>query len=394
MLESIDIDKEAYNYHAEAKHQIEKSSAQNADVFTTVSEITGMEAAFVLKRKPDVLLPNGLDNDKFPTFEEASIQHAKNRERIKEFAMYYFFPYYQFNIKNTLLYFLAGRYELRNKGIDVFINALAQMNDRLKQENSSKTIIAFIFVPTGTRGVNLDILENRALFSDIKESLTEYSELVLNNVLYDLAARKELTEQNVFPPGFLEDTKQKVMKFKKAGNPPLITHHLQQYGDPIVDLLLKSGLDNMEDDRVKMIFYPIYLSGADGLLDMTYYEAMQGCHLGVFPSFYEPWGYTPLEAAALGVSSVTTDMAGFGRYIFREKEKEYPGVFVLKRMDRTDDEIVKDLASFMYRFAHFSKEERVKNKIEAKRIASLADWKILSGNYIEAHNLAISKKQK
>ena len=126
------------------------------------------------------------------------------------------------------------------------------------------------------------------------------------------------------------------MKFKKKGTPPLITHDIQQYGDQIVNLLLESGLDNKEDDKVKMIFYPIYLTGADSLLDLNYYESMQGGHLGVFPSFYEPWGYTPLEAAALGVSSVTTDLAGFGKYIQKKGKKKYPGVFVLKRMDKKD----------------------------------------------------------
>ena len=184
------------------------------------------------------------------------------------------------------------------------------------------------------------------------------------------------------------------MKFKKKGTPPLITHDLRDYEDPIVDLLLKSGLDNMEDDRVKIIFYPIYLTGADGLLDLTYYESMQGCHLGVFPSFYEPWGYTPLEAAALGVSSVTTDLAGFGKYIIRKKQRKYPGIFVLRRIDKTDDGIIKDLSQFMYRFTNFSKQERVKNKIEAKKLAGLADWKRLVANYIQAHNMAVGKRFK
>ena len=182
------------------------------------------------------------------------------------------------------------------------------------------------------------------------------------------------------------------MKFKKKSTPPLVTHDLIQYGDNIIDLLMKSGLDNMEDDKVKMIFYPIYLTGADGLLDLSYYESMQGCHLGVFPSFYEPWGYTPLEAAALGVSSVTTDLAGFGKYIQKKKEKKYPGIFVLKRMDRKDNEINDDLSKFMYKFTKFSKQERVKNKIEAINLAGLADWKRLVKNYLQAHSMAIEKK--
>ena len=117
---------------------------------------------------------------------------------------------------------------------------------------------------------------------------------------------------------------------------------------------------------------------------------MSGCHLGVFPSFYEPWGYTPLEAAALGTSSVTTDLAGFGRFVdTKSKSEKTPGIFVLKRMGKSDDDIVKDLSSFMLKFALFSKHDRVENKIEAKRLAGLADWRLFVKYYIEAHNSAL-----
>ncbi|MBR9691998.1 hypothetical protein GOV06_04370 [Candidatus Woesearchaeota archaeon] len=391
-LQLMDIDKESYKYHTEGKHMIEKASANNADSFTTVSEITGLEATYVLKRKPDKILPNGLDNDKFPTFEEASIEHRIHRNQVREFVMYYFFPYYQFDIKKTLFFFLAGRYELKNKGIDIYIKALAKLNARLKAEKSEKTIIAFIWVPTAVRGIKTDILDNKTAFHDIKDELLEETNNISKNILYSIVSKQDLAKETVFPKKFLEDTKRKVLKFKKEGIPSLVTHELQQYGDPIINLLLESGLDNREDDKVKMIFYPIYLTGADGLLDLSYYESMQASHLGVFPSFYEPWGYTPLEAAALGVSSVTTDLAGFGKYILKKKQKRHPGIFVLRRMDKTDDEIVENLARFMHRFAKFTKQGRVKNKIEAKKLAERADWKKLVSNYILAHNKAIEKK--
>ena len=107
-LQLMDMDKEAYNYHTQAKHLIEKKSAEHTDIFTTVSEITGLEAEYVLKRKPDVILPNGLDMEKFPTFEEASVEHRFHRDQIREFMIYPFFPYYQLDIKNTLIFFFAG----------------------------------------------------------------------------------------------------------------------------------------------------------------------------------------------------------------------------------------------------------------------------------------------
>ena len=109
--------------------------------------------------------------------------------------------------------------------------------------------------------------------------------------------------------------------------------------------------------------------------------------MGIFPSYYEPWGYTPLEAAALGVSSVTTDLSGFGRYICAEcEESKYPGVFVLKRFKRTNEEIISDLANIMYYFAHLSTQERVTNKMAAQKVAATADWKLFVERYIEAHN--------
>jgi glycogen synthase len=392
-LELIDIDKEAYSYHTEGKHFIEKASANNADVFTTVSEITALEAAHVLKRKVDQVLPNGLDNEKFPTFEEDSIHHRKIRDSIREFAIHYFMPYYKFDIEKALFFFLVGRYEIRNKGIDTFIQSLSMINEKLKKEKSEKTIISFIFVPTGIRGIKQSILENRTFFNDIKEGLNNEINTIHNKILYTLTAGEKLTERTVFSDTFLDEMKKRMMKFSKSGTPPLVTHDLTDNNDPIINMLIDAGLQNRAEDRVKVIVYPIYLTGADSLLDLSYYESMQGCHLGVFPSFYEPWGYTPLEAAALGVASVTTDLAGFGKYIAQNtsRKKKHSGIFVLKRMERKDHEIISDLAEFMYKFSQLSRQDRVLNKIEAKRLAGLADWKNLVENYILAHNMAIKK---
>jgi glycogen(starch) synthase len=165
-----------------------------------------------------------------------------------------------------------------------------------------------------------------------------------------------------------------------------------EQNDSIIKALNEAGLLNKKEDRVKVVFYPIYLTGADRLLDLGYYECMQGSHLGIFPSYYEPWGYTPLEAAALGVSSVTTDLAGFGRYINEKSaQNKNPGIFVLKRLGKKDDEVVEELANALYYFSSLSKQERIKNKMEAQRLATLADWEVLIKNYIEAYNLAVKK---
>lgn len=394
-LESIDSDAEAKKLGSSvwAKHCLEKQSALNAHVFTTVSDITGLEAEHFLGRKPDVLLFNGLDMSKFPTFEEASLKHKIFKNRIKQFLMYYFFPYYSFDIDNTLIYFLAGRYEFHDKGVDVFIKALGRLNDELKKEKCDKTIVAFFWIPGNVKGIHPELLECRSYFGDIKDSLDDVHEDVHSRLLYTMMSGKEVSKEVLLGSDFLQDLKPKLKRMMRKGAPPLSTHLLyDEDKDSILNSLRVAGLDNSEDDRVKVIFYPIYLSGADGLLDTSYYESMQGAHLGVFPSYYEPWGYTPLEAAALGVSSLTTDLAGFGQYICKEcNQGKYPGIFVLPRFKKSEEDIVRVLTEQMSSFAHFDAKERTENKIMAQKLAATADWKIFIERYFEAHDKAVDK---
>ncbi len=394
-LEKIDSDAEAKALGPSvwAKHLMEKQSAKNAHVFTTVSEITGVEAEHFLGRKPGVLLFNGLDLSKFPSFEEASLKHKFFKNRMKQFLMYYFFPYYTFDIENTLIYFLAGRYEFHDKGVDVFIKALGKLNGQLKAEKCEKTIVAFFWIPGNVKGIRPELLESRTFFNDIRKSIEEVHEDVQNRLLELLIIGKPIANESLLGENFLQDVKPKLKRLALKGLPPISTHFLyDEDTDLIVSTLRDVGLDNSPDDVVKVVFYPIYLSGADGLLDTSYYESMQGSHLGVFPSYYEPWGYTPLEAAALGVSSLTTDLSGFGQYICKEcAPAKYPGIFVLPRFKKSTEEIVNALTDMMSRFAHFSTKERIENKIMAQKIAATADWKLFIENYIEAHNLAVAR---
>ncbi|MBI4438642.1 hypothetical protein HY640_01795 [Candidatus Woesearchaeota archaeon] len=394
MLGKVNPQEEAYRFRVHSKHQVEWSSAQSADVFSTVSEITGMEAESLLGRKPEIILPNGLNMDKFPTIEEASIKHRHFKLRIKEFITYYFFPYYNFNLDETLIYFLSGRYEFHDKGVDIFIKALARLNDRLKKQKASKTVVAFFWIPGNIRGIKPDLLESKTFYEDIRESVDDSIPDFREKLLYMTISQRKLNEEELLGKDLVLELKSKVMRLFKKGVPSLSTHDIyESENDPILSMFRALGLNNLPDDRVKVVFYPIYLTGADHLIDLNYYEAMEGSHLGVFPSFYEPWGYTPLEAAALGVSSVTTDLAGFGRFISEESRKRKgQGVFVIKRLGRTDDDVVHDLAEIMYNYSQMSKEERVRNKIEARHIASHADWKNFVRFYIEAHRMAALRK--
>ncbi|HII29608.1 hypothetical protein COT48_00950 [Candidatus Woesearchaeota archaeon CG08_land_8_20_14_0_20_47_9] len=397
-LGSFDPEKEAYKYGIQAKFMTERACAQNADVFTTVSEITGIESAHFLGKKPDLILPNGLDIDVFPTFEEISVKHILYRRRMREFIMAYFFPYYTFDIENTLIYFISGRYEFHDKGVDVMIDALGRLNSLLKAGGSDKTIIAFFWIPGNIKGIRPELLEGETFFDDIKGYVDESIYDIKERILYMVLNREEGAGRFKLPPDFILEVKKKVLRLIRNGNPPLSTHELyDEEKDAIIRRFGETGLDNQPDDRVKVVFYPTYLNGADRLLDLEYYSAILGAHLGVFPSYYEPWGYTPVECAALGVASVTTDLAGFGRFITKALPnyagRKNPGIFVLRRLNVSYDDSVAELTRIMHYFSQLTKEERIENKIEAKRLVSLVGWDSMIRYYIDAHSIAIQKKQ-
>ncbi|MBN2422660.1 hypothetical protein JXB41_05505 [Candidatus Woesearchaeota archaeon] len=393
ILDKINPEEEAYKLGIQAKFLTEKQCALNADVFTTVSEITGIEATHFLGKKPDVLLPNGLDIEKFPTFEDASIKHKLLKRKIKEFLLYYFFPYYCFDLDNTLIYFIAGRYESRDKGIDIFIKALSKLNKTMIKNNSEKTVVAFVWVPAFGKNIKKEIVDNKTFYQDVKDSILDIMDELKERILYGLIAKKNLSEEFILGEELLRETKKRVKRFNREGLPPVCTHDLtNEDTNEIISFIKENNLTNKREDKVKVIYYPIYLTGADSLLDLNYYESIIGSHLGLFPSYYEPWGYTPLETGALGVASLTTDLAGFGRFIQKkENEKKNKGIFVLKRHNRNDEDVINELADIMYLFSTFSKEDRIENKLKAKRIASMADWRLLIENYIKAHNMAADK---
>jgi len=206
----------------------------------------------------------------------------------------------------------------------------------------------------------------------------------------------DLSTEQLFERDFLLDAKKLMMRFNKDGSPGLCTHNLfNEDQDMILNALRQAGLDNEEKDPVKVIMYPVYLDGNDNLLGLKYYDAIQGCHMGVFPSYYEPWGYTPLESAALGVPAITTDLAGFGRFIRKKsvelKREDKGGIYILDRYNRDENDVVEDFSEILYDYAQLHRKARVEQKMEAKELSELADWKVLVENYIKAHNMALSK---
>ena len=396
LLDQINPEEQAYKFNIVEKFHTERACAKTADVFTTVSEITGIEATHFFGVKPDVLLFNGLDTHVFPTFDEVSVLHKNLKRKIKKFLMFYFFPYYQFDLDETLIFFLAGRYEFENKGMDVYIDALGNLNKELKEKGCNKTIVAFVWVPSGTKEIKPQILENRTFFEDIDDSIHDLIGEMKERLIYGLTSKQDITDEFLMGKPMLKQTQKKLARFKQKGNPPTCTHNIyNEENDKTLNRFKANGLNNSKDDNVKVIFYPIYLNGADRLTDLNYYEAIMASHLGVFPSYYEPWGYTPMEAGGLGVASVTTDLAGFGRYIQNHSvNKKNPGIYVLERQDKPHEEIVGNLVNIFKEFCLATKQDRIENKLKAKHLADMADWNMLAKQYIEAHNLAVDKNEK
>jgi glycogen(starch) synthase len=390
MLEAIDPEKEAYQYNIAAKHQTEKASALNADVFTTVSKITALETEYLLGRKADLILINGVNFSEFPDLEAIPQEHKLNKERIKEFLLAYFFPYYTFDIENCLFYFISGRYEFHNKGIDIFIEGLKRLNEKLKKEKSKKRVVVFFFIPVATKSKDVEVLENNALTKRIEKFIEDNLPEIRKNLLYK-AISGTLSNERIFSETFVAEIKKLVFSLKKKGLPPITIYELVDgQNDIILNSLQNAGLTNKEEDRIKVIYYGSYLSSSDGLLGLDYYSAIWGCHLGVFPSYYEPWGYTPIESAAHGVPSITTDLSGFGKFV-EENLKSNKGIFVLKRESKSDDEVIDELADYLYRYTNLEKEERINSKIVAENFVRKLSWENLISEYIRAYKLSLAR---
>lgn len=405
-LDSIKPTEAAYNLGVQDKYLTEKACALNCDIFTTVSQITSIEAEKILGRKADVLVLNGLDLEKFPTFEETSIKHRENREVAREFAAYYFFPYYNFDLEETIFFYIVGRYEFKNKGIDVMVKALARLNDRLKAENHKKTVVVFLWIPREVHGAKAELSSNKVNYLIIEDFIRKNAKNIqirlINTALTcgadcfnintcSIESPKGEPSAKLFERDFLLELKRLRINFGKVGNPLIITHNIPyEDKDIIFRTCIDTGLDNKPDDKVKIVYYPVYLTGVDGLLDLPYYEALMACHLGIFPSYYEPWGYTPLESAALGVPAITTDLSGFGMFL-KDKGAANNGIWVLERYKKSEDDVIDQLTGRMHEFCELNEKGRVRLKIRAKETAGLADWKELVVNYYEAHNRAVEK---
>jgi len=393
LVEAVEKDdisqKLAEKKEVESKHQVEKASAEQADVFTTVSKNTGQEAEAVLNVKPDKILPNGFNVEDFPSLEELSYQHKEKKETVKEFLRAYFKPYYDVDLDNDpRILFTSGRYEYHNKGLDVFIESLSKINKR-----EGDDVFVFILVPSDIKQQKMEVVENVSLYKELESYIDsimpDLKKKLLNEITsgQDAEKRLDLVEKGENELKSLQEN----FRAKQGDKPPVSAFDLNYPEDEILTALYQNGIRNREDDRVKVVFYPTYLSVGDRMLSMSYNDFLVASSAGIFPSYYEPWGYTPVETAANGALSVTTDMAGFGKFLLENTEEENrKGIKILERENKTEEEAAEQLSDVLEEFLSYSKTEITERKHNARRLAQLTSWEKLSKNYLEAHKMAIS----
>ena len=401
-LSSFDVDAEAGKRGIYHRYCIERSATHSADVFTTVSHITAYEAEHLLKRKPDGVLPNGLNVVKFQAVHEFQNLHAIKKEKINEFVRGHFYGNYDFDLDNTLYFFIAGRYEFRNKGCDFFIESLARLNHRLKEAGSKVTIVAFIIMPGKTSSYTVETLKGQAVIKQLESTIEEVQKKV-GDRLFEHCSRfpnsshghnnEVPTIDELIKPADRVLLKRRIFALKREGLPPIVTHNMvDDSTDPILNQIRRVELFNKPEDRVKIIFHPEFLNANNPILSLDYEEFVRGCHLGVFPSYYEPWGYTPAECTVMGVPSITTNLSGFGCYMedLIENTSDY-GIYIVDRRMKSVDESINQLTDYMYDFAEKTRRQRINQRNRTERLSDLLDWKRMGLEYIKARQLSLKR---
>ncbi|MFW2389750.1 MAG: glycosyltransferase [Polyangiales bacterium] len=392
-LSFLDGDQEAKNFNVHAQHYIEKAAAHGAHVFTTVSDVTAAECTHLLGRTPDALLPNGLNIRRFTAIHEFQTLHQQFKERLHEFSIGHFFPSYHFDLDQTLYMFTSGRYEYLNKGMDLTIEALARLNHRLRESRSPVTVVFFIITKAPFRSINVNALQSRAMLHEFRTAANAVKESV-GDGLFRAASTGEIPDLNVLMEDYWRlRLRRAIQAWKSKSLPGVVTHDLvDDVHDPVLNQLRACRLHNLEDDPVKVIFHPDFVQATSPLFGMEYEQFVRGCHLGVFPSYYEPWGYTPLESIALGVPAVTSDLSGFGSYLQQlVPDHAQKGMYVVPRRHNDFHRSADELADRLFRFASLNRRERVMLRNSVESFSEHFAWKNLSRHYDEAHDLALER---
>lgn len=339
-LKGYNGDQMAGELNMQSKHSLEKAAAHNADCFTTVSEITAIECEQLLDIRPHVVTPNGFEQNFVPSKTKFAAAREEARKNLLNVASS--LVGYQMS-DDTFIVATSGRCEYRNKGIDLFLDSVARLGDI----DPERDILAYVMVPAWAK-------EPRA---DLQKALS--------------------------------------LKRKKRLEDPTITHWLNNPNeDPIINRIHSIGFANDKNSRVTVIYVPCYLNGTDGVFNQSYYDLLIGMDATVFPSYYEPWGYTPLESVAFGVPTVTTTLSGFGQWILSSFKNDFDdcGVNVIARGDFNYGEVVENIAQSLKYLVDCGATASMAISKAAMKTASAAAWDNFIEYYLEAFEIALNKK--
>lgn len=336
-LKQYDPGENARIFNVVAKQSLERKTAEYADCFTTVSSITARECEHFLGKKPDMISPNGFEDSILPNENKWEKKREEARKKLLQTASAILGEEVD---KKSLLVCISGRYEFKNKGIDVFLDALKKLNG-----NINRNILAFLLIPNGFSSLNPDFKYNLSHPEEMKKSSERHATHIIT----------------------------------------------APDNDPILKKIRELQINNAPEDKVKVFFCPFYLNGNDDVFKLPYYDLLAGMDLTVFPSYYEPWGYTPLESIAYQVPTITTTLAGFGLWVNSKYPKAHPCIKIIERNDGNYDTVVCETAENIKYISELSPGHRKELRENAREVVDTATWQNLSSYYMEAYQLAIDK---
>ncbi len=335
-FENYKADDMAMQFNVKAKHSLEQLAAENSDAFTTVSELTGRECKQFLQHPADHITPNGFDDELI--FEPENKKRTESRNLLLKVAR----AVLNQNLPDdSLLLVNSGRYEFRNKGIDVFIDSLAKLNE---DKQLQQTVVAYIAIPAHHSGPVAGLLEK------------------IDHLDFDNPLTGKYLTHGLFDGRY----------------------------DQILTRLKEKNINNSPEEKVKVIFVPSYLNGDDGIFNQNYYTLLPGFDVAVFPSYYEPWGYTPLESLAFGVPTITTTLAGFGIWMQSRINVE-DSLIVLERNDTDYESVVAEISQAVKRFLSFDDAHRQSLRENAVSLSKNALWSNLLIEYFKTFSIALEK---
>jgi len=388
-LPSFNVDVEAGKRKIYHRYCLERASANLAHVFTTVSEITAEEADYLIQRKADIITPNGLNVKRM--YHEFQNLHQEYKQKIQKFVNGHFYGHIDFDLDKTLFFFIAGRYEFGNKGGDIFIEALARLNHYLKACGSDVTVITFIIFPAKNTSFNVESLKGHAITKSLQETIAEIQEKV-GAKMYNKCSRGEVPQgDSLLDTDDRIKLKRCILASQRCSWPPITTHNVCNADkDPVINALNRCSLLNSPEDRVKVVFHPEFLNSDNPLIGLSYEEFIRGCHLGVFPSYYEPWGYTPAECTIMGIPSITSNLSGFGCFMQEHvSDPQSYGIYILDRKFISVEESVRKLAQMMFNFSQLSRKQRILQRNRTERLSDLLDWRKLHKYYTQSRVKAL-----